>query len=175
MEEKEYIFTTSYNPEKLGKISNYVNKKRIRINIIMLVLEAVMFVLCLVVGLVQHNTVLCILAFIFSMLMVLYIFQLYRLSTKYIKRHFNKFRQNYPVSVTIKLEETIKLHNVLVHGEGSSEFNYTGIKEVVIVNEYVLIIFIDNKIVAFEAEDKQDVINYINNKIKEEKGENYYG
>lgn len=171
MEEKEYIFTTSYDPDKLGKISKYVNKKPIKTNIVMLVLESIMFVLCTVIGLLQHNKVLYVFALIFAILVVVFIIHLYRLSTKYIKKNFNKFRQNYPVSVTIKLEETIKLHNVLLHGEGTSEFNYSGIKEAVIVDEYVLIRFIDNRIVAFEAEDKQDVINYINKKIKEEKGE----
>lgn len=171
MEEKEYVFTTSYNPEKLGKISKYVNAKPIKTNIVMLILESIMFVLCTVIGILQHNKVLYVFAFIFVILVIVFIIHLYKLSTKYIKKNFNKFKQNYPVSVTIKLEETIKLHNILLHGEGTSEFNYSGIKEAVIVDEYVLIRFIDNRIVAFEADDKQDVINYINKKIKEEKGE----
>lgn len=171
MEEKEYIFTTSYNPEKLGKISKYVNAKQIKLNIAMLILASIMFVLYIAFGLLNHSEVIYIFAFIFAILVIVFIIRLYRLSTKYIKKNFDKYKQNYPVSVTIKLEESIKLHNVLLHGEGTSEFNYSGIKEAVIVDEYVLIRFIDNRIVAFEAEDKQDVINYINKKIKEEKGE----
>ena len=148
MENKEYVFTTSYNESKLAKLTKHVNKKQISILTSCLVVEIVAAAICFLSGVFMKNPVIIGFSGLFTVISILMIISRYRYTGAYIR-----------------------LYNVLPHGEGSSVFEYSGVKEASIVDEYIFIKFNDNRFVSFEAEQKEEILEFIQNKIKEGKEE----
>ncbi len=171
MENKEYVFTTSYNESKLAKLTKHVNKKQISILTSCLVVEIVAAAFCFLSGVFMKKPVIIGFSGLFTVISITMMISRYRFTEAYIKKNFKKIQTQMPISVTITLNDKIRLYNVLPHGEGSSVFEYSGVKEVSIVGEYIFIKFNDNRFVSFEAEQKEEVLQFIQNKIKEGKEE----
>lgn len=161
----KYEFETKYNAEKLCKIAKYEYKKIRKNSRFIFTFMLSLTALYIIIIALQKNENLIIFIILFLMFAFLSGVNLYKTSPRAIKKQFEKNKDIYPIKTTIILDDMIYLTSELYYGNGSSNYKYSAIIDKQILDDLVFIKFVDKRFVAFEAENPNEIIEFLDYKI----------
>ena len=162
MEEK-LVFETSYNENKISKIIKHRTKKNRKISIISIIISIIFIVSFIACSLIKYRAEFLGLGACFLFILTLNSKQLYNISFSKVRKEFYRNIDLYPKKVVIELGEEIKITSALSYGVTVSTLNYSGIIEKTIIDDFIYIRFLNNTMVAFETDNNEEVLKFIEN------------
>ena len=159
MEEK-LVFETSYNENKLSKIIKHRTKKNGKISIISIIISIIFIVSFIACSLIKYRDEFLGLGACFLFILAINSKQLYNISFSKVRKEFYRNIDLYPKKVVIELT------SALSYGVTVSTLKYSGIIEKTIIDDFIYIRFLNNTMVAFETDNNEEVLKFIENQIE---------